>query len=138
MSKIADLRSQILDFHDVPEETITIPEWGNIVVVIKGMTGASRANMMTRSVDPSTGEMSFEALYPEVIIATVMNPETGEPVFGPNDRDVINTKSGGVLERLARDGMRLSGLTRDEQVDLGKDSSTENGDSTSDSQNTSI
>ena len=65
-----------------------------------------------------------------------MDPETGEPIFGPADRAAINTKSGGVLERIAREGMRLSGLTKDEQVQLGKDSSEASDGSTSDSPST--
>ena len=132
---MSDLRAAILSADDVPEESLEIPEWG-VTVTVKGMTGESRAHMMTRSVDPNTGEMSFEALYPEVIIATVMDPETGEPVFGPGDRGVLNSKSGGVLERVAQEGMRRSGRTKAEQDEMGKVSSTEKEDSTSDSLNT--
>lgn len=128
---MSDLRSKIIAANDVPEESVEVPEW-DVTVLVRGMTGEARAHMMSRSVDPNTGEMSYEALYPEVIIATVFDPETGDPVFDAADRGVLNTKSGGVLERLARDGMRLSGMTRDEQVALGKDSSSESDASTSD------
>jgi len=133
---VSDLRSRILNVDDLPEEEVVVPEWDNITIIVRGMTGQSRAAMMSRSVDPETGEMSMEALYPEVIIATVYDPETGQPVFDANDRGPLNLKSSGVLERIAQIGMRLSGLTRDEQTELGKDSSRASDASTSDSQNT--
>jgi len=133
---VSDLRNTIFSADDVPEEEVVVPEWDNVTILVRGMTGQARASMMSRSVDPETGEMSMEALYPEVIIATVCDPETGELIFTASDRGPLNLKSGGVLERIAQIGMRLSGLTRDEQVAVGKDSSPESAASTSDSQST--
>lgn len=133
---MSDLRNAIFEADDVPETSFEVAEWG-VTLLIRGMTGAARAGMMQRSVDPETGEMLMEALYPEVIIATAYDPETKQPVFVESDRNALNLKSGGILERVAREGMRLSGLTSDEQKEMGKDSSLANEGSTSDSPPTS-
>lgn len=114
------LRDQILAKNDIPSESVEVPEWG-LTVEVRGMTGSDRAAILEAAMTPDGG-VNLQAFYPEVVIACTHDPETGERVFGPEDRDALMSKSGKALDRLATAGLRLSGMTEDEQKALGKDS----------------
>lgn len=118
----ADIKKFILNFDDIPEETMEVPEWDNITILIKGMTGKSRANFLKRASGES-GEIEYDRFYPELIIATVFHPETEEAVFEGADRAAINQKSGAALETVAKVAQRLSGLGSSDVEDAKKDSS---------------
>ena len=114
------LRDQILSSNDIPKELIKVKEW-NIEVEVRGMTGAER----TRILDLAQSEngMNLQMVYPEIVISTAFDPETGEQIFTPADRAALLSKSANALDRLATVGMRLSGFLADTQNELGKDSS---------------
>jgi hypothetical protein len=78
--------------------------------------------MMKRASDPETGIVDFEHLYPEIVIATAVDPVTHEPLFKETDRDTLNTKAGAALEVIAGAGLRVSGLDKTAEKKLGKDS----------------
>lgn len=118
MSKI---REQILGAKDIRSETVAIPEWG-VTVEVRGLTGTQRARLMKNGFD-ARGTVDFERLYPELIIASVFDPETGEPVFGEADREALNAKSGAALEQVAQSAMRISGLSPDAGAQAEKNSS---------------
>ena len=115
------LRDQILAAEDIPSEIVTIPEWG-VTVDVRGMTGAERTRIMDKAVDQQGG-INLQFVYPEIVIATSFDNETGEQIFKPSDRDTLLTKSAVALDRLAQVGMRLSGFTQDSADEAGKDSS---------------
>lgn len=128
-----DIRASILASDDITVTPIEIPEWGITdltTVAVKSMTGKTRAEMLKSAMDPETGEMDFANMYAEVIIATLVTLPDHLPVFSTNDRNLINQKSGAVLERVAGEGMKVSGMDSKAEERLGKDSSTENGGST--------
>jgi len=118
----SELKKSILDYEDIPEETIEIEEWGGIKLLIKGMTGKSRANFLKRASDDD-GNIAYDRFYPELIIATVYDPESQEPVFEGADRTALNQKSGAALEAVARVSQRLSGLGVEDVEEAKKDSS---------------
>lgn len=118
MSKI---REQILAARDIRSETVAVPEWG-VTVEVRGLTGTQRARLMKNGFD-ARGAVDFERLYPELIIASVFDPETGEPVFGDADREALNAKSGAALEQVAQAAMRISGLSPDSGAQAEKNSS---------------
>ena len=101
------LREKILAAKDIRSERVHVPEWG-VEVEVRSMTGAQRARVLQgATVD---GEVDLERLYPILLIETVYDPETGEPVFDAADRDALNAKNSGALERIAKVAMRLSGI----------------------------
>ena len=116
------LRDRILSSADIPSEVVHVPEW-DCDVLVKGMTAGDRARMLQRATDAQTQQVDFAAVYPEVIIATVHDPETGEQVFEPSDRDNVMSKAGAAIERLVTVGMRLSGMSADAVDVAGKVSS---------------
>ena len=98
-----------------------VPEWG-VKVEVRGMTGAERTRIMDKAVG-QTGDVNLQFVYPEIVIATSFDPESGEQIFSPNDRDALLAKSANALDRLASVGMRLSGFTQESADVAGKDSS---------------
>jgi hypothetical protein len=126
----AELKKLIFEYDDIPTELVAVPEWGDIKVLVKGMTGKSRANFLKRASD-NDGNISYDRFYAELIIATVYHPDTDEAVFEGADRESINAKSGAALETVATVAQRLSGLGGDDIDAAKKDSAkTENNVST--------
>jgi hypothetical protein len=115
-----DLRTKIFEADDGKSELVEVEEWG-VKVEVRSMTGKRRAFMMTRFM--GDGGLDTERLYPELLIATVYDPETGDMVFRPEDADALNERNAAALERIAQVALRLSGMTEKAQDDLGKDSS---------------
>jgi len=115
------IRDQILAAQDIPSETVDVPEWG-VKVEVRGMTGAERTRIMDLAMG-NNGEVNLQFVYPEIVIATSFDPESGEQIFRPMDRDALLAKSANALDRIAAVGMRLSGFTQDSVDKAGKDSS---------------
>ena len=103
-----ELRDTILRVQDIQTEIVEVPQW-DVKIEVRGMTGKARANFL-RSVTGRDNQTDMEKFYPQLIIATAHDPESGEPVFELADRDALNAKSGAALEVLAQAAMRLSGL----------------------------
>jgi hypothetical protein len=114
------LRDQILNSNDIPKELVKVKEW-NVEIEVRGMTGAER----TRILDLAQGDggMNLQMVYPEIVISTAFDVETGEKIFNPEDRTALLSKSANALDALATVGMRLSGFLAETSDDLGKDSS---------------
>ena len=102
------LRDKILEIKDIQEEEVSIPEWG-CRVLVRGLTGRQRAIFLQNGID-SKGKLDMQKAYPDLVILSARDPETGEPIFGAGDADAVIEKSGAALERIAQVAMRLSGL----------------------------
>lgn len=120
------IRDQILAVQDIPTELVEVPEWG-VKIEVRGMTGAERTRIMDKAT-ANDGDMNLQMIYPEIVIATSFDPETGEQVFLPEDRDILLSKSATALDRVAMVGMRLSGFTKESADELGKGSSETDSD----------
>jgi len=126
-----NLKDSILSAQDIPEETLEVKEW-NVTVLIKGMTAGERVKLMQSAFNQDTGQVNMAAVYPDVVVSCVHDPESGEPVFTDSDKDALMGKSSAAIESIASVGLRLSGIGKDEKDAAGKDSSsTPNKDSSS-------
>ncbi len=114
------LRDQILSSNDIPKELVKVKEWG-ISIEVRGMTGAERTRILDLAQDEKG--MNLQMVYPEIVISTAFDAETGEKIFTPEDRTALLSKSANALDSLATVGMRLSGFLAETSNDLGKDSS---------------
>lgn len=115
------IRDQILAVQDIPSEVVDVPEWG-VKIEVRGMTGAERTRIMDKATS-SGKDVNLQFVYPEIVIATAFDPDTGKQIFVPEDKDVLLSKSANALDRIAMVGMRLSGFTKEAADELGKDSS---------------
>ena len=114
------LRDQILNSNDIPKELVKVKEW-NIEIEVRGMTGAERTRILDLA---QAGDgMNLQMVYPEIVISTAFDADTGEKIFTPEDRTALLSKSANALDSLATVGMRLSGFLAETSNDLGKDSS---------------
>ncbi len=114
------LRDQILNSNDIPKELVKVKEWG-ISIEVRGMTGAERTRILDLAQDEKG--MNLQMVYPEIVISTAFDADTGEKIFTPEDRAALLSKSANALDSLATVGMRLSGFLAETSNDLGKDSS---------------
>ena len=118
-----NLKDSILSAQDIPEETLEVKEW-NVTVLIKGMTAGERVKLMQSAFNQDTGQVNMAAVYPDVVVSCVHDPESGEPVFTDSDKDALMGKSSAAIESIASVGLRLSGVGKDEKDAAGKDSSS--------------
>jgi hypothetical protein len=114
-----NIRETILNSNDIKKEVITVEEWGNVKIEIRTMSGLERANMLKSSVNKD-GTTDLVKLYPEVIIASVYDPDTGLKVFTKEDRDIINSKSSACIEKVAKVALKLNGLDEDTHEEIEK------------------
>jgi hypothetical protein len=102
------LRDKIAGIKDIKEERLYIPEWG-VELNIKSLSGAARNKILNTAMDKN-GKVDLDRFYPDLIIASCFDPETGEQVFEPTDRDMLLSKNGAALERIAQKATEMSGL----------------------------
>jgi hypothetical protein len=112
------IRDQILNSNDIPKKLVKVKEW-NVEVEVRGMTGAERTRILDLA--QSDGGMNLQMVYPEIVISTAFDAETGEKIFSPEDRTALLSKSANALDALATVGMQLSGFLAETSNDLGKD-----------------
>ncbi len=104
-----NLREQILAANDLKEKVVEIPEWGTAVIV-RTLTGSQRAALLQEAVDQRTGKVDFSCLYPDLVILAAYDPQTKEPIFTMADREALAGKAGHIIERIAQEASKLSGL----------------------------
>lgn len=118
-----NLREKILAASDIPSQTLEIPEW-DVTVLVKGMSAGDRITLMQNAYDQTTQQVNMAAVYPDVVVSCVFDPETGSPVFTDADKTAILAKSSAAVEKIADVGLKLSGIGKDSDDAAGKDSSS--------------
>lgn len=120
MSRLAD---KIRSARDYNSETYEIPEW-DVEVEIRSLTAAARSLFVEKLQQQASQGLGTANLVSALIVGSCYDPETGEPVFGPDDAEwLMGEKSGAVVDRLATQCLKVSGLKDDAVDDAGKDSS---------------
>lgn len=114
------LRDKILPLDDSKRESLEVPEWG-CTIEVRSMSGKQRARLMKQVADEN-GKVDIEKLYPDLVIATCYDPETGERIFEQPDRDQLAEKNSAILDKLAQTAMRLSGIQTNAVEEAAKNS----------------
>lgn len=117
-----DIKAKIKEAKDIKKETVDVPEW-EVKVEVRSMSGAARAEMLDHVA--SKDGFLFRKLYPDILIACLYDPETGESLFVDADKDWLMEKSGGPIEMLANKAVALSGLTADAMGAIEKNSNSD-------------
>jgi hypothetical protein len=112
------LRDRIFAADDIGKEEIHVPQW-DVNLELRTMTAAERSKMLGSAADDD-GNMNFDELYPRILIATVFDPESGEPVFSAEDVASLQNKSAAAVEFVAQKSMALSGLSSEAVDEAGK------------------
>ena len=116
MARLAD---KIRQADDREETTIQVDEWG-VKISIRSMTARQRSNMQEKWSE--TGEQSASTLYEDILLSCVYDPETGEACFIEEDLEwLLEEKSASVIDRVAQECMKVSGLASNSVDEVGKD-----------------
>lgn len=130
-------RDQILAKQDdLPTEEVPVPEWGDGATVrVRGLSSQQRwdwAKAQQAATDSGGAEPTA------VMVAFGAVDENGKQLFQTQDADAIAQLRGDVVERIAKQIMRLSGIGEDEQeAASGNSDATTSGASLTDSPETS-
>lgn len=107
----ADIRKAIFDAKDIPEEEVDLPQaWGGARVLIRGLTAGELADWAAQAQGKATRVQSAE-----LILLSVRDPETREPIFERADRDTLLSKGAAPFAELLAHCHRLSGLIAQEE-----------------------
>lgn len=99
---------------DIPRKAVEIPEWGETVYV-RGMTAGER-DWFDRAARAEGGAGSLRA----GLVCRCVVDENGERLFEPSDEAAIAELPAQVVEKLALEILRLSGLLQEEKEQLEK------------------
>ena len=119
------IRDRIAKRRPYASREVYVPSWEETIEV-RSISLGLRNDMLTSVMDEETKEADIKKLYPELIIRTAYDPQTGERVFSNDDLAFINGLDAGSADLLAKPALELSGMT-DEAKDkeAGKSSETE-------------
>lgn len=114
-----NLKEKIKATNDRKTEVIHVPEW-DCEIHVRGMSGTARDEFEMSMQGRKKGSVvDLIGVRAHIVIATAYDAD-GEKLFEPADADWLSEKSGAALDRLAKAGQRLSGLSDDDVDELEK------------------
>lgn len=118
------LASIVTAADDLESEDIVVPQWG-VTLRMKSMDTGHRGAYLERLIAAKDegNDVAMAQIQAELVVHGAFDPEDGSQAFDESDIPMLLTKHGGVVARLATVAQRLSGLDRDAEERLGKDSS---------------
>ena len=133
----------ILKADDLPTEDVRVPEWfdaetGADMVLVQGLNGTQRDEFEASTI-ALRGPMGKQTAVPDtanirakLVARCIIDDETRKPMFTQQDVHKLGEKSSAALDRVFEVASRLSGISKDDLEELGKDSkSDQNGGSIS-------
>ena len=119
---MTNLRATILAAADTPIRNVDVPEWG-VTVGIRSMSAKSRAAVMELAqAGDGIDAAKVLGMWARTLQGSIVDPETGDPIFDMDDMEVVMDKSAAVVERLWSMCFEQSGMTEDKVNEAGKDS----------------
>jgi hypothetical protein len=112
------LREKILNIEDIQEQIVDVPKWG-VKILVRELNGKQRDKIMQNAVD-AKGNINFEKMHSEAIIAACYDPETKEKLFEESDRDQLMEKSSIALDTLYNVIAEMSGLSKKSEETIEK------------------
>ncbi len=120
------LRARLLASKDVKSERVTIPEWDDLTLEVRGMTGAQQVKCSDASMVPGNNgdgpTRDNNKLTRLMLLKSLYDPETGQLVLEEADEEALWEKSAAVLNRLAETMVRLNGMSTEAMDALSKNS----------------
>lgn len=120
------MRDRIAARRPYTSEQVYVASWDETVEV-RSISLGLRNEMMAKVMDPETKEANVELLYPELLIRTAYDPETGTRVFADDDLAFLNGQDAGAADIVAKIAMKLSGMTdkaKDEEAKKSSETET--------------
>lgn len=114
------IKNKIKAADDIDRVSLTVDEWG-VTIEIRSMSVRQRAAFIAANQDGDGQNGRVEALYGQMMITCIYDPETGDLVFDEADLDWLMTeKSGAVIDRIVTRCLEVSGLKEKSVDELGK------------------
>lgn len=118
------IRDRIAKARPYTKETVEVEEW-DVAIEVRSISLGLRNEMMLSVIDEDTKQADIRKLYPEMIIACSYDPQTGEKVFAADDAAFLNGLDAGILDKIAKPALKLSGMNDDSKdKEAGKSSET--------------
>lgn len=116
-------KAAILAADDLPTEEVEVREWGGSVLV-RGLTGRQRIDYEASMAVMRGGQLvpDVENSMAKLVARAIIDPDTGEPMFTPQEAHALGEKSSAALTRVFEVAARLSGMAEGATVEVGKDS----------------
>lgn len=109
-----ELKDRILAADDRPFQDEEIPEWDNVKIRVRGLTGTERDSYEAKAVALRNAgkdvELRLQNFRSRLLVKCLYDPETGERIFADGEVDQLGSKSGAVIERLFTLAQELSGM----------------------------
>lgn len=119
------IRDRIQKARPYTKELVEVAEW-DVAIEVRSISLGLRNEMMLSVIDEDTKQADIRKLYPEMIIACSYDPETGDKVFASDDAAFLNGLDAGILDKIAKPALKLSGMNDDSKdKEAGKSSETE-------------
>ena len=113
------LRDAILNADDFQSKPEDVPEWG-VKIMLREMSGPGRNKFFEIVEFDKDNKAPLVEMYAAAIALSARDPETGELIFTPEDKQALMEKSATVIERLGKAALVLSGLAPNSRDDAEK------------------
>jgi len=109
MSSILDRIASV----ELKKDSLDVPEWG-VLIGVREMTARERNDFGENCrKQPTTATV-------RLVIDCAFDPENGKPLFEKAHQDMLLSKSGAAVERIAKRIVELSGMTDDSAKEIEK------------------
>lgn len=121
--KKSDLRASILACDDSEIRAVTVPEWNNVVVHVRAISGTERDSFEEASLvkKGKTREATLRNIRARLVQLAACH-EDGTPLFEPADVEALGKKRAKGLDRIFAVAKELAGLTDEDVEELAKNS----------------
>lgn len=107
---------------DTAREIIEVPEW-DVQLEIRSLSAKKRAQLQNFLGDDTQASDRQEAMWGLLLTSCCFDPESGEPVFQPEDVEwLLDEKSFAVIDRLTSKALEVSAIGNDAEDEAGKSS----------------
>lgn len=114
------LRERILNSKDVKEKIITVKQWNNEKILIKGITVKSRYAIFVNENGETNKDIARSSCL--TVAECSFDPKTGEKIFLPEDVNLLMEKNPDAVEYISSEILALSGMTKKAEEDIEKNS----------------
>ncbi len=117
-------KAEIVAAVDIHTETVEVPEWGGAVAIRVLMATERDAFEQSLVKTGADGSRSVDTvnMRARLCAATVVDPVTGDRLFGDAEVHELGRKSAVALDRVFRAAQRLNGMAPDSVEDAAKNS----------------
>lgn len=118
----ASIRDRIKAIAPYSKDTVHVEEW-DTDIELRSLSLGERNDMLNKSRgEDGQADADISVIYPEMLIRTCFDPETGEKVFAEDDAAFINSLPASIMDKLAIPSMKLSGMADTAKEDAAKKS----------------